>query len=242
MATKSLLARAMYFARDLRSRRLFQELRRYVEGSVLDVGGWDFYLTARRKGVGFRNWTTLEYSRENLLQTGEPGVHVVLGDGCRMPFGDGQFDSLLNIQVLEHVFDPMRMTQEIQRVLKPGGYAVMLIPCTSAMHFVPYHYYNFTRFWIQEAMKRAGLEIVKLEPLGGIWSSMASQLVYFFLQSARVGSLSTPECRRNAAFYLLFPVMAAYALASIPICMFLSLGDLSEGPNNHLVVVRKPVD
>ena len=108
------------------------------------------------------------------------------------------------------------------------------------MHSAPHHYCNFTRFWICEAMERARLEIVQLEPLGGVWSSMASHLVYFFLQSVRLQGMSSPDCKRTLAFYVLYPMMVVYALASIPLCMVLSLGDLTEEPNNHLVVARKP--
>ena len=82
---------------------------------------------------------------------------------------------------------------------------------------------------------------MELEPLGGTWSSMASRLIYFFLQSARIKGFSTPECRRNTWFYLLLPLMVLYAVVSIPICLLFGLGDLAEEPNNHLVVVRKPL-
>jgi hypothetical protein len=34
--------------------------------------------------------------------------------------------------------------------------------------------------------------------------------------------------------------MAVFAAAAIPVCLLFSLGDLSEEPNNHLVVARKP--
>jgi hypothetical protein len=88
-------------------------------------------------------------------------------------------------------------------------------------------------------MKRAGLVIIELKPLGGVFSSMASHLVYFFFQAFRFDGYSLAECRRILWFYLIFPLMAVYALVSIPVCLFFSLGDLSEEPNNYLVVVRK---
>ena len=52
--------------------------------------------------------------------------------------------------------------------------------------------------------------------------------------------MSSPECRRNALFYVLYPFMALYAFVNIPLCMLFALGDLTEEPNNHLVVARKP--
>ncbi|HEY6562785.1 MAG TPA: hypothetical protein VI072_36220, partial [Polyangiaceae bacterium] len=135
--------------------------------------------------------------------------------------------------------EPMRMVHEISRVLAPGGHAIFLIPQTAYMHFAPYHYYNFTRFWIQEAMKDAGLEIVDLKAIGGLWSSMAMHSIHFFMQAMRLPGYSVRECERPALFYVLFPLMVPAALINSPVCFFLSLGDLTESANNHLVVVRK---
>ncbi len=67
----------------------------------------------------------------------------------------------------------------------------------------------------------------------------ASHMVYFFLQSVRSPGMSVPECTRSPLFYILYPFMLIVAAVLIPLCMFLSLGDLTEEPNNHLVVVRK---
>jgi hypothetical protein len=131
------------------------------------------------------------------------------------------------------------MVEEIARVLKPGGRAVFLIPATSTMHLAPHFYGNFSRFWILEAMERADLEVLQFDALGGIWSSMASHLVYFFFQATRARGMSDPAIRRRPSFYALLPLQALYAAISIPVTMLLSLGDLAEEPNNHLVVARK---
>lgn len=241
MKPKSRLLRLLYRLRDLRSRRLYQALHQHCRGEVLDIGGWDFFLNAEEKGVSFVRWTTLENDQERLLETGDPRVRVSHGDGCAMEFADASFDTVLCVQVLEHVFDPIRMVGEVGRVLRPGGKAVLLIPCTSNMHLAPYFYGNFSRYWIQQALARAGLEIVALEELGGFWSTIASRSFYFFLQAARAPGMSDPAIRRNAFFWLLLPFQVLLALCLIPLSMLFALGDLGEEPNNHLVVARKPV-
>lgn len=40
-------------------------------------------------------------------------------------------------------------------------------------------------------------------------------------------------------FYPLPPFMTLYAIIRIPICLLFGLGDLTEDPNNWLVLVRK---
>ena len=240
IGTKSLLNRLLYLARDLRSAKLYAALGRFCYGEVLDIGGWDFYLTAIRRGVAHSNWTTLEPDADCALGIDDERFRLVEGDGCSMPFDDSSFDTVLCIQVLEHVFEPITMVQEIARILRPGGCAIVMVPQTANLHSAPHHYQNFTRFWLLSAMERAHLHIVELSPLGGAWSTTASRLVYLLLQSRGRGSVTYPEATRNLAFYLLLPVMWLFAAICIPICLFLSLGDLVEEPNNHLCVVRKP--
>ena len=239
MKPKSPLLRLLYWLRDLRSRDLYRALREHSRGEVLDVGGWDFYVHAAEKGVAFRRWTTLENDPQRLPETGDPRVTITQGDGCAMQFADASFDTVLCVQVLEHVFDPIRMVAEVGRVLRPGGKAVLLIPCTSTMHLAPHYHGNFSRYWIQEALARAGLEIVELRELGGVWSTIASRALFFFLQAARYEGMSDPAIRRNALFWLLLPFQMLFALFLIPVALVFSLGDLHEEPNNHLVVARK---
>lgn len=239
MTPKSPLHRLLYAARDWRSRATFRALKEHCKGDVLDVGGWDFFETAVRRGARFERWTSLEVDPTRLLDTKDPRVTVVHGDGCAMTFADASFDTVLSLQVLEHVFEPIRMVNEIARVLRPGGRAIFLVPTTSTMHLAPHYHSNFSRFWIEEAMQRAGLEIVELTPLGGVWSSASSHALFFFLQAFRMEGMTDRRIRRPVLFYPLFPFQAVWALVTIPVGLFLGLGDLAEEPNNHLVVVRR---
>jgi SAM-dependent methyltransferase len=219
---------------------MFAALRKYCHGQVLDIGGWDFYLMARAINLSFTQWTTLENCLDRTPQITDERFRLVHGDGCAMALPDNEYDTVLNIQVLEHVLEPLRMIAEIARVLKPGGYAIILIPQTSLVHMAPHHYGNFTQFWVFEACASVGLRVVDHKPLGGLWTTMASHYFYFFLKVLRHEGMVPSDTKRNAAFYVLLPFMLVYAAINIPICLFFGLGDLTEDPNNHLVVVTKP--
>jgi len=236
---KTFIIRALYWIRDLRSGALFRALRQHCRGSVLDVGGWDFYLTALKKRLPFHTWTVLEVSPTGPADPLDGRIRFVVGDGCRMGFRDGSFDTVLSIQVLEHSFEPLLMIGEMCRVLHDKGLLILLVPQTSTVHMAPHHYYNFTRFFIEEAMRRNHMRIIELAPLGGAWSSMASHLVYLIFQGLRFPGMSTEACKRNVAFYLLSPFMLLFIGVALPLCLLLALGDLTEEPNNHLVVACK---
>lgn|GEM_PF-1543983 len=51
----------------------------------------------------------------------QSGVHLIRGEGERLPFPENAFDLVLCENVLDHARDPNRVIGEIHRVLRPGG-------------------------------------------------------------------------------------------------------------------------
>ena len=227
----------LYRVRDLRSRRLFTAIDRHATGVIVDVGGGNFFDSVKDRGFPYAAWVVVEPGGS--LRPGSKALFLQ-GDGCRLGVRSDCADTVLSVQVLEHVFEPMAMVSELNRILKPGGTAILLVPTTATMHLAPHYFYNFSRYWIFEALRRERLEIVEFHELGGIWSSMASHLVYFFLQAARFPGMTDPAIRRSPGFWLMLPAQVLVAVVCLPICLLLALADLQEEPNNHLVVARKP--
>lgn len=62
-----------------------------------------------------------------------PNVGLV-GDGHRLPFGDGTLDGVICTGVLEHVQDAEAVTREIWRVIRPGGLAYISVPFIQGYH------------------------------------------------------------------------------------------------------------
>ncbi len=53
---------------------------------------------------------------------------MVGSDITHVPFANASFDVVLCNHVLEHVLDDQRAMQELYRVLKPGGWAILQVP------------------------------------------------------------------------------------------------------------------
>jgi SAM-dependent methyltransferase len=235
----SVLNRLLYKGRDLRYRRLFAVLRTHCHGSVIDVGGGNFHESAAVQGVGFDSWTIVEPTAETLPDRRPAPVRLVVGDGQRLGIHSNTFDTALSIQVLEHVFEPMRMLEELHRVTKPGGTIVVLIPQTANLHLAPHHYQNFTRYWMEEATRRLDVEVVERFALGGAWSSTASRLVMQYPATFGVRGFRHEGVKRGWRFWMLLPIGVVVSVATVPLALVLSLGDLEEEANNHLFVLRK---
>lgn len=58
----------------------------------------------------------------------DPDIHYDVGDVTNLSFPDAHFDTIICVDVLEHVAHPAMVLQELWRVLKPGGQLVATVP------------------------------------------------------------------------------------------------------------------
>ena len=72
----------------------------------------------------FRNQKNLDYTTTDLFSP----LADVKADICNLPFADNEYDVILCNHVLEHIPDDTKAMQELFRVLKPGGMAILQIP------------------------------------------------------------------------------------------------------------------
>lgn len=97
---------------------------------------------------------------------------TVVGDGATLPFARDTFDLVFSEYVFEHLPAPWRTLDEIDRVLRPGGSVLVLVPN-------PRHYYariaDHTPFWFHEWwLKSQGHETTDVDtyPTAYNWGTM----------------------------------------------------------------------
>jgi ubiquinone/menaquinone biosynthesis C-methylase UbiE len=104
---------------------------------VIDIGAGTGRLTAiLQKLVGCNGQVIAGDISEQMLTIGK-NIHPAencrwtCADVCHLPFNDGIADKVICYSVLPHVKQPLSALQEIYRVLRPNGKALVLHSCCS---------------------------------------------------------------------------------------------------------------
>ena len=103
------------------------------KSTVYDLGGVSGY--SYRKYFG-------KYVTVNIDEKEKPDI---VADAGHLPFKDNSIDSMLALALLEHVEDPAAVAQEMHRVMKRGGHALVWVPLYWREHKYPADNYRFTR-------------------------------------------------------------------------------------------------
>ncbi|MCF7817841.1 MAG: class I SAM-dependent methyltransferase [Kiritimatiellales bacterium] len=86
-------------------------------------------------------------------------------DISEVPLPENSADLVVSFCVLEHVPNPHKVLCEKFRVLKEGGKVFMLVPLYWEEHEVPYDFFRFTRYGIEQLMKDAGFNEIRVYEL-----------------------------------------------------------------------------
>jgi len=122
--------------------RRFSEVGKLIEqtgGKILDIGSADgtfsrviFEKSGEAYVIGIDvlkmsvDWANRKWGKSKKMR-------FQVGDAHKLEFPPASFDAVFALEVLEHVYDPEKVLKEIKRVLKKGGYAVLLVPSDSLL-------------------------------------------------------------------------------------------------------------
>jgi SAM-dependent methyltransferase len=164
-------------------RSLFKGIQRnksYIQGKVLDFGcGSKPYISL----FNCESYTGLDYATEVSEKNTKLAADVFY-DGKTIPFEANLFDSVFSSEVLEHVFNPGEILDEINRVMKPGGHLVLTCPFFWPEHEQPYDYARYSSFGLKHLIGEHGFEVVAYEKTGSYFECLLQGWVlylYYFI-------------------------------------------------------------
>lgn len=173
------LARVMKFDR-------FMDYFESLSGgeNVLDYGSGDRpYESLFRKK--FEKYIAADYEVTNLKHGRKPDIYIT-DAGLDLP--ESSVDCILLTEVLEHLYEPKIVLQDLYRVLKPGGLILGTVPFAVQEHEQPYDFHRYTYFGLEKMFLDAGYKIIHLEYVGdmiGVGLSVAGRIAALFLKGLR---------------------------------------------------------
>lgn len=90
----------------------------------------------------------------------------IWGDAQQLPLASNCSDTVLLLEVAEHLPHPDKAFKECVRILKPGGQLVVSTPFLYPEHDLPYDYHRWTSAGLESALAGNGLRVQQLRTLG----------------------------------------------------------------------------
>ncbi|KAB8187238.1 class I SAM-dependent methyltransferase [Microbispora catharanthi] len=145
---------------------LARELRRLgPPGRALDIGAAG---GGNTRVLVAHGWDALaaDYSETAVELAVRRGLRAIHADACDLPLPGESFDLVLAFDVLEHIEDDHTAARELVRVLRPGGRALITVPCDmalwSAHDVASFHFRRYAREELTALLRGAGLVVDRM--------------------------------------------------------------------------------
>jgi SAM-dependent methyltransferase len=169
---------------------------------VLDLGSATGGNTLHIQSMGHKV-TSAEYSEIGAAIQRSKGIFVIQCDARNLPFDTSCFDSVVCLDVLEHIVEDELATREIFRVLKPGGSFLISVPedpkLWSAHDVSVNHVRRYSKDVLVNLILESGLTVRE------VWSTLVylRPAIVFARKFSRVSDLRKMNVIVNQILFLL---------------------------------------
>lgn len=188
----------------------FQLLSTELKGKTIDIGG----------GRGEEYVSFIRRSSDVEFQTFDPkSGDFVDFEEDRLPADENRYDTVLFLNVMEHIFNYQHIANEVMRITKPGGQMIGFVPFLMWYHPDHKDFFRYTHEAIEIICERAGAKEIKVEPTAcGPFVAAAQMMMLSFPRVLRP-FVFTPMYLMDELFYLIKGSRTTrYALGYVFIC------------------------
>ena len=153
----------------------------------------DFYVNNYAKGITLEVCIGGSYLKDRYINSIENGVTSdydirakvdIRCDGQSYPFKENLFDTIICIDVIEHIPNPQQMIGELVRVLNPEGVLILSAPFFFYLHESPNVFSRFSKFGLINLFRSIKMNIIDLKSTGGIIATLGilitSSIIHIF--------------------------------------------------------------
>ncbi len=166
---QALVALEHQAATDYRRQALQRMLLPWIKGPrVLDAGCGMGFMTTALARLGHRV-VAVDIEHEfvaTAIRDNRSGARIADGlvfADSQFPFADASYDTIVSLDVIEHIADDARVLQEFARLLQPQGRLVLTVPALPALFgqrdVAMGHYRRYTKQLLEQRLTQAGLAL-----------------------------------------------------------------------------------
>jgi SAM-dependent methyltransferase len=140
----------------------------HKDSSILDTGAGSLRYKPVFNNFNFKSQDISMY----------PGIDIIC-DIIKIPVESEVFDAVINIQVLEHLKEPVKAFQEFSRILKKGGKLFLTTHMLFPLHMIPNDYFRYTYYGLKYLAESNGFKVISIKPQGGIFAALSHIIQYY---------------------------------------------------------------
>jgi SAM-dependent methyltransferase len=188
------------------NRWVFSHFAQHLQGDVLEIGCGSGNFTVLMAAAGHRvtgvdlHAPYVDTARARLA--GYPAVSVMCADATSSEF-EAQYDTVVMLDVLEHIEDHIGFMTKLRGALRPGGRIILKVPAYQwlmcDMDRAIGHFRRYDRPMLKAALAQAGFDLVEQHYFN--LPAVAGWLV-----NGKILGQTTPPAEQLAAFERLVPL------------------------------------
>jgi SAM-dependent methyltransferase len=184
----------IYISRTKKYQRYWKIIKQYVEFQanhrILDIGCREYgFVDFLNNGIRYGLDPVIDVRNEYHQNS---GVYSIKGIGESLPFQEGSFDILIMTNILDHVYQPLKVLEESLRILKKDGILIIAIHVFSVTNLFKllrvmigmkrdrFHMHTFTRKSVEKLVTGIDLTLLASEsiPLDNVRRSKLKMCLY----------------------------------------------------------------
>ena len=150
---------------------LYKELKEItLIGKIIDLGG--------SKKSGYHELIKGDHIIEVANIDDEYGYDIKIDLEKKFSIPDSQYNSVLAINVLEHIYDYKNFLSESHRILIDNGLMIIGVPFLIQIHPCPHDYWRYSKETLVKVMTEAGFKDIEIKSIGRGPFTSACQIIY----------------------------------------------------------------
>lgn len=218
---------------DLQILTIFRDVKENTslfKGNVLDVGcgqsPYKFLLNASE--TVYQGIDIIEANKFNYNN-----LEIAHFDGENIPFEDEVFEGIICTEVLEHVQNYQKLINEMYRVMKKDGRAIITVPWSARYHYIPYDFFRYTPSSLKIMFSQ--FKEVKIQNRGTDISNIANKIIVLWFRNLFPTKLW--KYFFVPIWVVLSPILAIVVLIA-HISLWFNLGSDND-PLGYTILVKK---